>query len=175
MSVDDCYQLGHVIRTHGLKGDITILLDVDHPEDYQNMESVFVEIDRNLVPFFIESVRITGNRASVKLEDVDSLESAERLRGARLFLPLDNLPELDETQFYFHEIVGFAVVDKALGELGTVKEVYSSGVQSTLAMNYKDSEILIPVVDHVIGKVDRKERKLYVDLPEGLLDIYLDK
>ena len=88
MNIDECYQLGHVIKTHGLKGEVNIFLDVDHPSEYQELGSVFVEINQKLVPFFIESIQLKGNKALVKFEDVDSLEEAEELQSKRIYRPL---------------------------------------------------------------------------------------
>ena len=175
MNIDECYQLGHVIKTHGLKGEVNIFLDVDHPSEYQELGSVFVEINQKLVPFFIESIQLKGNKALVKFEDVDSLEEAEELQSKRIYRPLTSLPGLDEDQFYYHEIIGYQVKDVKGEKLGVVKNVYTSGAQDLLAIAYQGKEILIPVADEILKKVDRDQEMLEVAIPEGLLEIYLDE
>ena len=65
MREEDCYQLGEVIKTHGLKGEVSVLLDVDFPEEYSELESVFLQMEGNLVPFFIDSIQIHDKRALV--------------------------------------------------------------------------------------------------------------
>ena len=70
---DDCFLVGRFIKTHGFKGELNIKLDVDYPEEYSKMESTFVEINKELVPFFFESFRLKQNGiATVKVEGIDS-------------------------------------------------------------------------------------------------------
>lgn len=91
-----------------------------------------------------------------------------------MFLPLDQLPQLEEGQFYFHEIIGFQVEDENEGPLGTVKDVYEAGEQYLIAMNYQDREVLIPLNDDIIPKVNKEKKIVHTRLPEGLLDVYLE-
>ncbi len=176
MRIDDCYQLGYVSKTHGLQGEVNVYLDVDFPEDYEEMESVFLQLlgSGTLIPFFIEHLRLQKENAIVKFEDVDSIEQAETLIKAQLFLPLDQLPPLEENQYYFHEIIGFRVEDEQEGQLGTVKDVYEAGGQELIAMDYHEQEILIPLNDEVVLKVDKAQQVIHTRLPQGLLDIYFD-
>ena len=174
MQVDDCYQLGFVTKTHGLQGEVNVFLDVDFPEAYEEMESVFLQLHGSgtLIPFFIEDLRWQKDNAIVKFEDVDSVEQAGELIKALLYLPLNQLPPLEEDQYYFHEIIGFQVVDENEGKLGTVKDVYEAGAQVLIAMDYQEQEILIPLTDEVVLKVNKEEQVVNTHLPEGLLDIY---
>lgn len=175
MQVDECFQLGYVIKKHGLKGDLNLLLDVDYPEEYKNLESVFVDINNKLVPFFISKISIKGNRAIATFEDVGTAEKADELRGKGLYLPLDMLPELEENQFYYHEIIGFQVQDAKSGIIGTIENINSSSMQDLLVLNAGGREILIPVNDEILNTVDRKAKILHVNLPDGLLKVYLNE
>ncbi|MEO1052131.1 MAG: ribosome maturation factor RimM [Bacteroidota bacterium] len=175
MNVDSCYQLGYVIKTHGLKGEITIFLDVDFPEEYQNMESVFVEIQQRLIPFFIQHIAIQGQKAIVKFDGVDDIESASELKSHKLFLPLENLPSLDEHQFYYHEVIGFEMLDKAKDFRGTVKEVLDMPNQDLFVVAYQSKEVLVPINDEIIEKVDKGAGLITVNLPEGLIDVYMEE
>lgn len=173
MDFESCYQLGYVLKTHGLKGGLVIEIDADYPEEYSEMESVFVEINKKLVPFFIDHIQLNGSKATIKLEDIDSLEEASKLKGARIFLPLEVLPDLGEDDYYYHELIGFSVKDKNLGSLGTISGFYSAGNQDLLAMDYQRKEVLIPLTDDVVTKVTKKTKTIETSLPDGLLDIYL--
>ena len=175
MRIDDCYQLGYVIKTHGLDGEVSILLDVDIPDDYHALESVFVAVQgtETLVPFFLEHIVIQQNKALVKFEDVDSIEQAEPLVKAGLYLPLTSLPALSEDQYYYHEIVGFTVEDEQQGTLGAVQDVYESTGQDMIVMQYQEKEVFIPINDDVVLRVDKAQSVVHVKLPEGLLDVYL--
>ena len=175
MNIDDCYQLGYIVRKHGLKGEVYAHLDADEPERYQDLESVFVVLKENnvLIPFIIEYINIKDQNAIIKFEEIDDADKAENLKSCQLYLPLEFLPELEENQFYYHEIVGFRVIDKNEGELGSVKNVYEVPNQDLIVMHYKSKEVLIPINDDIVNKVDKEKQVIYTTLPEGLLEIYL--
>ncbi len=177
MTKDDCYQLGHITKTHAVSGELVLYLDVDDAAEYADLESVLLEVKGQLVPYFIESIAIVkASRAIIAFEEIDTIEQAERLIGCGAFLPLDNLePITDETRFYFHEIVGYQVVDAKAGELGTVRGVYAMNAQDLIAMDYQDKEVLIPINSDIVRTVDRVNQKLNVVLPDGLLAIYMEE
>ncbi|MFC0183188.1 16S rRNA processing protein RimM [Pseudarcicella hirudinis] len=175
MTKNECYELGRITKTHGIKGEVNIWLDVDFPDEYEDLESVFVDIKGELVPYFVQKILIRPNQTIVQFEDVDTFEKAEALLGASLYLPLDVLPDLEKDQFYYHEIVGFQVVDKKLGVLGTVNTVYSMQVQDLVSMDYQSKEVLIPVSDSIVLSADKAQKILNVDLPDGLIDVYLSE
>lgn len=173
MQTEDCYQIGYITKTHGTKGEAILFLDVDYPEDYEGLESLFLEIKGELVPYFVQNINIQKeSRAIVKFEGINSIEAAKTLVGSSAYLPDDVLEELDETTFYYHEIVGFQVEDAKLGKLGKVTGVYSMSVQDLIAMQFQGKEVLIPVNEDIVPKVNREQKTLYVNLPEGLVEIY---
>ena len=108
MKVDNCYQLGEVTKTHGLKGEMIIHLDTDDPDKYNELESMFLLMAGKLVPFFIESSYVQGTSTRVKIEDIDDVESATRLIGLPVYLPLTLLEPTDG--YYYHELIGFDVI-----------------------------------------------------------------
>ncbi len=173
MDIDSCYQLGYVIKPHGLKGDVSIYIDADEPQVYKNLASVLIQLDNNLVPFFISKIKVSGQKAILSLEDSPDIEFAQLLKGSALYLPLSALPELTDNQFYFHEIIGFIVEDEDLGEVGPVITVYDAGPQDLLAIEHKGKEVLLPINDETVKKVDKNKKLIFVNMPAGLLDIYL--
>lgn len=173
MGFDECYQLGNVVKTHGLRGELVFFLDVDFPEQYQEMESVFVELSGKLVPFFVESFHPQGDRAIVALEEIESIEDAKPLVGKNLYLPLDRLPDLPEGKYYFHQLVGFEVYDREQ-LIGTVKEIYELPTYHLLNVDHQGVEVLVPAEDGIIQSVNIKEQVIKAELPDGLLDVYLE-
>lgn len=175
MTQDSCYLLGYIVRTHGTAGNVVIFLDVDYPEDYDEMDSVYVEIKGELVPYFISRFNLQKqNNAIVTFEDVDTIEKAQALVGSSLFLSLDELQELGDEEFYYHEIKGYTVIDQTKGALGIVREVYALNGQDLIAMDFQGVEVLIPTAADIVLKADKQDKKLFVNLPEGLLEVYLD-
>ena len=176
MTQDNCYLLGYIVRTHGTSGNVMIYLDVNDPSDYEKLDAVFVEIRGELVPYFIEDFNLQKqNNAIVTFEDVNTIEKAQALVGSSLYLSLEELEELGDEEFYYHEIKGFQVVDEKEGELGIVKEVYEVNGQDLISMQYKGVEVLIPTVNDIVIRADKENQKLIVNLPEGLLEVYMDE
>lgn len=175
MTQDNCYLLGYIVRTHGTAGNVVIYMDVDYPDDYEDLETVYIEIKGELVPYFIDDLNLQKqNNAIVTLEDVDTIAKAQALVGSSLYLPLEDLQPLGDDEFYYHEIKGFKVVDSVKGELGVVREVYSLNGQDLIAMDYQGAEVLIPTANDIVVKADKLNKALLVNLPEGLLEVYLD-
>ena len=174
MQKKDCFFVGKIVKKYSFKGELLVKLDTDDPEQFLKMESVFVEKHKNLIPFFIESVSLhKSTLLRIKFEEVSSEADAEAMLGSELYLPLDLLPKLSGNQFYYHEIVGFKIVDASFGEVGTITGVNDSTAQALFEIDRDGNEILIPVSDEIIEKVDRTNKIIHIEAPEGLIDIYL--
>jgi 16S rRNA processing protein RimM len=173
VTVDECFQLGYIIKPHGLKGEVDIFIDSDFPDNYTELESVFVSNHDTLIPFFIEYIQVRGQKAIVKFEEIDAVEQSSELKGNTLHLPLSNLPPLVGNEFYFHEVLGFHVLDKKEGDIGPIHQILNYPNQDFMVILKETKEILIPINNDIITEVDKLNRTMSVDLPEGLLDIYL--
>ncbi|WP_405204982.1 ribosome maturation factor RimM [Aquimarina sp. LLG6339-5] len=174
MKKEDCFYLGKIVSKFSFKGEVLIKLDTDEPENYVKMESVFINYNKNLVPFFIEKSSLhKSDLLRVKFEDVDSEEDADDLMKSEIYLPLNLLPKLEGDKFYFHEVIGFKIVDAAFGEVGVIKYINDSTAQALFEIDRDGIEILIPMNDEFIDRVDRKTNTVFVSTPEGLIDLYL--
>ncbi len=174
MRKEDCFYLGKIVRKHSFKGEVVIKLDTDEPYLYENMESVFVLHGTNLVPFFIEkSLLQKGNQLRTKFEGVDSESDANSILKSGVYLPLTMLPELTGNQFYYHEIIGFQLEDVNYGTVGEIVGVNDKTAQPLFEVDKEGVEIFIPMIDHFIKKIDRDNKKIIVETPHGLIDLYL--
>ena len=174
MRKEDCFYLGKIAKKFSFKGEVLAYLDTDEPDLYENLESVFVECNKHLVPFFIESSSLHKNDfLRIRFEDMNTEEEADALLGNDLYLPLTMLPKLTGNKFYFHEVIGFDVEDKRLGIVGKIQSINDSTAQPLFEVLKGDTEILIPMIDHFLIKIDRENKKVIMDLPEGLIEMYL--
>lgn len=174
MNKADCFHLGYVARLHGFKGEVSLFLDVTNPYDYEGLDAMFVEINGQLVPFFIERMKFKNKGfAAVKIEGVDSEDDARMLLRKNIYLPAEILPELEGTQFYDHEIVDFQVFDAEYGYIGNVVQVIDLTANPLLQIMKDDVEVLIPLQQDVVEEVDRVAKKLHISAPPGLIELYL--
>ena len=174
MQKKDCFFVGKIVKKYSFKGELLVKLDTDEPELFTEMESIFVEQHKNLIPFFIEHSSLHKSELlRVKFEEVDNESDADALLGSELYLPLDFLPKLTGNQFYYHEIIGFTVQDKSFGKVGNITGVNDSTAQHLFEIDHDGKEVLIPINDEIIEKVDRASKTIFLDTPEGLIEIYL--
>ena len=174
MQQSDCFQLGYIAKLHGFKGEVSLFLDVTNPEDYASLDAFFIEINGQLTPFFVQSFQLKNKGfAAVKLEGVNSENDAKVLLRKSCYLPVSILPELDDMHFYDHEVEGFTVIDAISGDIGKLQQVIDLSVNPLLQIMNGDKEILVPFVDGLIQRVDRKNKTLYIAAPEGLVEMYM--
>ncbi|HPT52440.1 MAG TPA: ribosome maturation factor RimM [Bacteroidales bacterium] len=170
---NDYFYLGIITKPFGYKGQLCIYLDTDEPEKYENLKAVFILIGDEYLPYQIENIELRGGKSAiVKFQDVEG-EDAKELLKLELYLPLSALPPLTGNQFYYHEVIGFQVVDKEKGNIGICTDFIDISNQPIMQVMKDETEILIPAVDDLFKEVDRKNKMIHIDAPEGLIDIYL--
>ncbi|KFF18113.1 ribosome maturation factor RimM [Chryseobacterium sp. JM1] len=173
MRKEDCYLLGKITRRHGLAGNVILKLDTDQPELYNKLESIFVEINGLLVPFFIEKTSWSKNDA-LNIAFKNSSETlVDQSLGKSVYLPLATLPKLSGKQFYYHEIIGFDILDENDKECGVIRSVNDQTAQNYFVTNLDGKEVVIPIIKDWILEVNREERFIKMQLPEGLIDVFL--
>ena len=174
MNKADCFHFGYVAKLHGFKGEVSLFLDVTNPEDYQTLDAVFIEINGQLSPFFVESFKLKNKGfAAVKFEGVNAENDARLLLRKNLFLPAQILPKLSGTHFYDHEVVDFTVVDVNFGEVGKLKSIVDLQVNPLIQIMKDEKEVLIPLIEGVVVELDRKKKIMTIEAPAGLIELYL--
>jgi len=171
MSKDDYYKVGFIVKSHGLKGEVTVSLDADSPVDWENLKSIFIEKKSQLIPYFVEEISIRNDKAFVKLEDVNTPEQAALLKGGSLYLPKESRPKLGRGEFYSEEVIGFEVMEEVLGSLGKIQDVEQAGPNRFLIVTYNQKEVMIPAIKPFIKNINKSKKKISISLPEGFLDI----
>jgi 16S rRNA processing protein RimM len=172
MNISDCFYLGKITKSFGFKGEVCLFLDVNNIEEYAELDGVYIDINSHLVFYDIESLRFSENKVIVRFSDT-SYDDTLALIGKEMYLPLSMLPKLEGNKFYFHEVIGFKVIDTEKGEIGILKEVIDYPAQPLLIVWLDEKEILIPLIDKIIEKLDREHKIMYINAPAGLIDLYL--
>ncbi|WP_372754287.1 ribosome maturation factor RimM [Mariniflexile sp.] len=174
MKKEDCFYLGKIVTKYSFKGELLIKLDTDEPELYTNLDAMFIDVRNSLIPFFVESSQLhKSDLLRVQFEDVNSEGDADALIKSDVYLPLEFLPKLEGNKFYFHEVIGFNMEDINYGKVGTIVGINDSTAQALFEVENNGNEILIPMNDEFIVKVDRKTKTIIVNTPDGLIDLYI--
>ena len=176
MTHEQCFNLGAITKPYGISGQLLLFIDADEPNSYQGLDRFFVEREGRLIPYFLQSMRPHGKRFVITLEGVTTLQAAQTLASCKVYLPLEQLPELDDETFYFHEVLGWRCLDaESLDVLGTIEGVREDGPYPLLMIQSDlDQDIIVPLPEHLNVQVNRKMQTLTVPLPPGLLDLYTD-
>ncbi|MEN8123645.1 MAG: ribosome maturation factor RimM [Bacteroidota bacterium] len=175
MQKKDCFYLGKIVKKYSFKGEVIIKLDTDEPELYEDLDHVYIDNNNSFLPYFIkESLLQKGNQLRVDFEDVTSEKDADALLKCDVYLPLDLLPKLSGNQFYFHEVIGFILEDVNFGEVGKITSINDKTAQALFVIEKGETDILIPMIDDFIKKIDRKNKKVVVETPEGLIEMNME-
>ena len=150
-------------------------LDTDQPELYEQLDTLFLDINNSLIPYFIEKAQLhKSDLLRIKFEDVSTEGAAEELLKKEVYLPIDLLPKLEGNRFYYHEVIGFEVIDENFGPVGVISGINDTTAQALFEINREGTEVLIPLNDDIIRSVDRNEKTVTVHTPPGLIDLYLE-
>src|SRR3569833_408101 len=140
-----------------------------------DFNAIFINMAGKLVPYFVESVKYHhNNTAYLFLEDLDTIEKASKLAKKDVYLPNKLKPKKKKGDFTLMDLLGFTAVDENEGELGEITHIQELPQQFIATVHYKDCEVLFPLNEEIIKGIDVVKEIVLVDLPEGLLDIYLE-
>ena len=166
------FKIGKLVATYGLKGEVVLKHNLGKKTSLKNLEAFFIEERTDaFLPHFIESARIKNDKeVYVKLEGIDSKEAAHKLIQNEIWLLENDFKKFAGSAAPI-SLLGFTMVNDS-EVLGEILEVIEQPHQVLCKILLNDSEALIPVHQDSLEKVDKKNRKVFVSLPDGLLDIY---
>ncbi len=173
MTKEECIKIGFVAKLHGYKGEVSIIIDDDFEDVLvlENIKSIFIENNDQLIPYFVEKVGGTTSMMVVLLEDVNNETEAKKLVKKSVYLLKNTIPKRKTPKDDISLLIGYLVVDKVHGDLGAVLDILEFPQQLLLQLKYKSKEVLIPLVEPLIIKINKRNKTISVDLPEGFLDI----
>ena len=173
MKKEDCYFLGKITRTHGLQGNVVLKLDTDQPEMYNKLDSIFVEVNGLLVPFFVEKQQWQKSDTKIMTFKNSSEALVEQSVGKNVFLPLSTLPPLSGKKFYYHEVIGYEIREEDGKSCGIIESINDQTAQNYFILNLAGKQIIIPLIKDWILEVNREEKFIKMVLPDGLMDVFL--
>ena len=165
--------IGKIVAVHGLKGELLLKHELGKKTSLKGLQAVFIEDKKDsFIPWFIESTTIKSEEEIyLKLEEVNNREAAAKLTQKKIWLP-----EADFKKFASKSspagLLGYTIIDQGQS-LGQILEVIEQPHQLLCRLEIQGKEVLIPLHEDSLEKVDHRKKQVLVELPEGLLDIYL--
>ncbi len=161
------YQLGEIVKTHGVKGEISLKIDLNVSDDeLKNLESVFILIEGIPIPFFIEYLKLQNNRFIVKFDNYSSLEKVEEFVNCIILIDKSKI-KIDDSSIQFTDLIGFKAIDDDI-EIGIITDFIEYSTNMIFSINNKGKELLIPANADFIIDVDIDNKVVYFNLPKGL-------
>jgi 16S rRNA processing protein RimM len=174
MKIEDCFEVGYITKTRGLKGEVQVAFSYEEPEKLK-INAVFIEVNSKLVPYFVTFFKIPMPQVGYfSFEDIDHIDKAQALTKKKIYLPNRLKPKKKKEEFSFTDLVGFIASDTQKGVLGEITEVKEYPQQYIATIIYQEKEVLVPLNEAFILDIDIKANTISLDLPDGLLDLYLE-
>ena len=166
-------KVGKIVNTHSLRGEVKVISSTDLEEERFKKGSKLLITRGNQVieEVEVESYRSHKNSLLVKFKGIDSINEAEKFKNLQIKVDSENISELEENEFYFHEIIGCRVFDENNTILGEVVEILTPGANDVWVIKGENGkEILIPYIADVVKNVDVQNKKIDIEIMEGLID-----
>ncbi len=164
-------RIGKIAASHGLSGTL-VFTHVTGKSDWLEAGAfLFLEIMRgSFIPFYVESAKaVSDDEYLVQLEDVTTMEAAKKLTGSAVYGAAELLEGIkEETPVLW---IGYNIVDKNVGSIGAIEDVFQTGAQWLAKVDYQGKEVLIPLIDQMILDVNKRNKFIRMELPDGLLEL----
>jgi 16S rRNA processing protein RimM len=159
--------IGQVIAPWGIKGKLKVAVATDFPQRFTPRSRIY--IDRQ--PMTIASAEWHKGKAIIKLDTIDGIEQAERLRGKALEIHHSQLKSLPEGQYYHFQLIGLEAWTTKGELLGKVSQILSAESNDNYVVIGTKGEILIPAIEDVVKSIDLERGRITIEAIEGLLDL----
>lgn len=166
-------KVGKIVNTHSLKGEVKVISSTDFEEErFKKGSKLLITRGNQLIrEVVVQSYRNHKNFLLVKFEGIDSVEEAEKLKNLQIKIDSDEVEELEENEFYFHEIIGCQVFDENDRNLGEIIDILTPGANDVWVIKGEEGkEILIPYIEDVVKQIDITNKKVNIEVMEGLID-----
>ena len=165
--------VGKIVNTHGIRGEVRVISQTDFPEERYRKGQRLTQFRENKAPL---ELTVSGHRKHknfdlLTFEGYPTINDVEPLRDGILKVTKDELGQLAENEYYYHEIIGLTVIDEQARELGKIKEILSPGANDVWVVQRKGKkDALIPYIESVVKQIDLEKGEVSIEIPEGLLD-----
>ncbi|WP_307257096.1 ribosome maturation factor RimM [Oikeobacillus pervagus] len=167
------FNVGKIVNTHGINGEVRVISRTDFPEERYKIGNclyLFMEGKEEPVPLTVSSHRTHKTFDLLTFKDYPTINHVEKFKNGLLKIEESQLGDLEEGEYYFHEIIGCDVWTVEEEKIGTIKEILTPGANDVWVVKpLKGKELYIPYIEDVVKKVDIREKKVIIEPMEGLL------
>jgi 16S rRNA processing protein RimM len=172
MQNKDCFLVGTVFKLHGYKGDVNIYNDDDIPFNFSSIKYFLIDLDNNLIPFFVDRVRSTKpNIILVKFKDINSEKEAKNILKKAVFLPNELSLVENNNEFPEKQLLGFTIIDVKMGVLGEITYINSQTAQQLIYVSKEGKEFCFPMNKQFIININTEKKIMEVKIPEELVNL----
>ncbi|MCM3160478.1 ribosome maturation factor RimM [Metabacillus litoralis] len=168
------FNVGKIVNTHGIRGEVRVISKTDFAEErYEpgNTLYIFKEGSDEPIEVVVDSHRVHKNFDLLTFEGMSSIQDVEQFKGSLLKVTESQLSELEEGEFYFHEIIGCKMFTDEGEEIGTIREILATGANDVWVVQRKvGKDLLVPYIEDIVRDIDIEEKKIVITPMEGLLD-----
>ena len=172
MLVPEGAKAGKISKPYGHRGELSIILVPDAGNHIEPDIPLFIDIDGQRVPFFIEEVElVSGDQAIVKFEFVDNLETARDLSGCQLYFDHRQYSNPVEEEDDLANLIDYSASDRVAGHLGRITDYLPHSMNPVFVIKMGKDELMVPANRDFIEHINREERSVQFILPEGLTSL----
>lgn len=168
--MEEYFEIGQIVNTSGLKGEIKIKPFTDDITKFKNFKTIYILVKKELKEFKVEHVRFNKNMVFLKLNGIETIEKAESYRNFYLKVKRNKEEKLEENFYYVVDILGCKVYTDEQKVLGEIVDIFPTGSNDVYVVKDElGKQILLPAIKEVIKEVDIKNKVITVHLLEGLI------
>jgi 16S rRNA processing protein RimM len=166
------YFLGTLVKTHGIDGAYIMALNNLNSEDLPEIESVFIEVNGLLVPFFIYHITDAGKSSVlIKFDDIDSKARASEFIGCNIYITRDKLNLTDDLYSDSLDFIGYEIKDRKHGHIGNITDILDIRDNPLFKVRADNNEYMIPINKNIIKEINHNKKVIITEIPDGLLNI----
>ncbi len=169
--MENLLEIGKIVNTHGLRGEVKVVPWTDSPEDFCDLAVVYIKEKNEYKKLTIDTVRFQKNNVLVGFEEYNDINEILHLKNTVLYADRDDLGELPEGVYYIVDLIGLEVYTESDEYIGTIADVFNAGASDIYDVKREGKKnLLLPVIDEVVRKVDIENGRVTVNIMEGLDD-----
>ncbi len=161
--------IGQIVNVHGFKGDVKVYPLTNDMSRFKNLKAVYVEENNQLVKYKIEELKFLSTTIAMKLNGIDTEEAANKLRNFYIKVDRKSAVKLPKDSYFICDLIDLEVYDEKGLLLGTIRDVIQTGSNDVYVVQTSGKDILIPALKEVVKEIDIKNKKIVVELLEGLI------